>query len=130
MTASRTVAQTGDARAPICHLPNAWLTLHTRRIRNLSCFQPSFELGMTRAVSDDRLQPVTSMSRANAGKVKKSMRIIETLPEAYAPYVISSIINLVCPRCGGRMMEFQCYGKCRKNWFPEWQQAHNETQSL
>ena len=65
---------------------------------------------------------------ANAGKMKTNMTIIETLPEAYTPYVISSIINLVCPRCGGRMMEFQCYGKCRKNWFPEWQQAHNEMQ--
>jgi len=26
--------------------------------------------------------------------------------------VISSIIDLVCPQCGGRMSEFQCAGRC------------------
>lgn len=56
------------------------------------------------------------------------MKIIETLPEASAAYIISSITNLVCPRCGGPMMEFQCYGRCRKNWLGEWQWAHNGTQ--
>ena len=37
--------------------------------------------------------------------------------------MLSAIINLVCPQCGGSMMEFTCRGKCRKNWRAEWQQA-------
>jgi hypothetical protein len=36
---------------------------------------------------------------------------------------ISSIINLVCPQCGGSMMEFQCNGKCRRNWLAVWESA-------
>ena len=32
----------------------------------------------------------------------------ETVPGERSASIISSIINLVCPRCGGSMMEFQC----------------------
>jgi hypothetical protein len=49
------------------------------------------------------------------------MPIFETLPGEFDPSIISSIINLVCPQCGGRMMEFKCNGRCRRNWFPEWE---------
>jgi len=48
------------------------------------------------------------------------MTIIETLPGTTKDSIISSLINLVCPQCGGAMMEFQCRGKCRRDWFPEW----------
>jgi hypothetical protein len=48
------------------------------------------------------------------------MPILETPPGESNSRVISSIINLVCPQCGGSMMEFQCNGRCRRNWFPEW----------
>jgi hypothetical protein len=41
--------------------------------------------------------------------------------------IISSIMNLVCPQCGGRMMEFQCNGRCRRNWLPEWEWANFAT---
>jgi hypothetical protein len=98
--------------------------------QNPAYCQPSFVFGMARAMlcaaSCSPLQAFPQQAPAN----ETSMRIIETLPEAPAAYIISSMINLVCPRCGGRMMEFQCYGKCRKNWFTEWQRAHNETQNL
>jgi hypothetical protein len=57
------------------------------------------------------------------------MRIIETMPgEAHAS-MISSIINSVCPQCGGSMVEYQCCGKCRRNWLAEWEWANNVTRS-
>ena len=34
--------------------------------------------------------------------------------------MISSILNLVCPQCGGSMSGFQCRGMCGKDWLPEW----------
>ena len=56
------------------------------------------------------------------------MKTFETPPQESASYIISSIINLICPRCGGGMMEYQCYGKCRKNWLSEWQWAYKGAQ--
>jgi hypothetical protein len=49
------------------------------------------------------------------------MPIFETRPGESNSSIISSIINLVCPQCGGSMMEFQCNGRCRRNWLPEWE---------
>ena len=49
------------------------------------------------------------------------MQFLETLPGESDCSIISSIINLVCPQCGGSMMEFQCNGRCRRNWFAEWE---------
>jgi hypothetical protein len=37
--------------------------------------------------------------------------------------MISAIINLVCPQCGGGMMEFRCLGRCSRDWRPEWEWA-------
>ena len=37
--------------------------------------------------------------------------------------MISAIINLICPQCGGGMMEYRCRGKCRKEWRSQWQRA-------
>jgi hypothetical protein len=51
------------------------------------------------------------------------MRIINTLP-GETNTIISSIINLVCPQCGGSMMEFQCYGRCGRSWLSEWEWAN------
>ena len=45
-------------------------------------------------------------------------------------HIISSIINLICPQCGGRMLEYQCNGRCHRNWLAEWEWANQETQSL
>jgi hypothetical protein len=58
------------------------------------------------------------------------MSIIETLPGEPRASLISSIINLVCPQCGGSMMEFQCYGRCRRNWLPEWEWANMAMRSF
>jgi hypothetical protein len=55
------------------------------------------------------------------------MGIIETMPGEPNSSMISSIINLVCPQCGGSMMEFQCCGKCRRNWLTEWEWAMRTT---
>ena len=52
------------------------------------------------------------------------MPIIEMLAGESNSGIISSIINLVCPQCGGSMMEFQCNGRCRRNWLPEWEWAN------
>lgn len=43
--------------------------------------------------------------------------------------IISSILNLVCPLCGGRMSEFQCEGRCGRNWLAEWEWANRATRS-
>jgi len=53
------------------------------------------------------------------------MRSFDTLPGESNANIISSIINLVCPQCGGRMFEFQCDGRCRRNWLAEWEWAHH-----
>ncbi len=58
------------------------------------------------------------------------MQILETLPGESSASIISSIVNLVCPQCGGSMMEFQCNGRCRRNWLPEWEWAHFATAIL
>ncbi len=38
---------------------------------------------------------------------------------------VSSILNLICPRCGGPLgglsKEFNCQGLCRKDWRPDWE---------
>jgi len=57
------------------------------------------------------------------------MSTFDTLPGESNAYVISSIINLVCPQCGGRMSEFQCDGRCRRNWIAEWEWANHVTRS-
>ena len=37
----------------------------------------------------------------------------------------SSILNLICPSCGGPLgepsREFKCQGRCRKDWRPDWE---------
>lgn len=41
--------------------------------------------------------------------------------------VLSSILNWVCPECGGRMggpgNEFKCQGECQTDWRQVWKQA-------
>ena len=53
------------------------------------------------------------------------MRIIDMPPGESDSSIISSIINSVCPQCGGSMMAFQCSGRCRRNWLAEWEWANN-----
>jgi hypothetical protein len=40
--------------------------------------------------------------------------------------VVSSILNWVCPECGGRMggrgSEFKCQGECQIDWRQLWEQ--------
>ncbi len=55
------------------------------------------------------------------------MPIFETLPGESNSSIISSIITLACPQCGGSMMEFQCNGRCHRNWLPEWEWANFTT---
>jgi len=41
--------------------------------------------------------------------------------------VISSILNCVCPECGGRMggrgKEFKCQGECLTDWRQVWERV-------
>ena len=53
------------------------------------------------------------------------MRTIGTIPRESTESMISSIINLVCPQCGGSMREYQCCGRCRRNWLAEWEWANS-----
>ena len=57
------------------------------------------------------------------------MRTVDTLPGESNAQIISSIINLVCPQCGGRMSEFQCEGRCCRNWLAEWEWANRATRN-
>jgi len=57
------------------------------------------------------------------------MTAVHTLPGESNAQIISSIINLVCPQCGGRMWEFQCEGRCCRNWLAEWEWANQATGS-
>ncbi len=52
---------------------------------------------------------------------------IETMPGEPNASMISSIINLVCPQCGGNMLDYQCCGRCGRNWLPEWEWAFGTT---
>jgi hypothetical protein len=42
--------------------------------------------------------------------------------------IISGILNLVCPACGGRMggrrTEFKCQGACQTDWRQAWANRH------
>jgi hypothetical protein len=57
------------------------------------------------------------------------MRFIDMMPGEANASMISSIINLVCPQCGGSMVEYQCYGKCGRNWLVEWEWANSVTRA-
>jgi len=57
------------------------------------------------------------------------MTTFHTVPGESNTQIISSIINLVCPQCGGRMSEFQCEGRCGRNWLAEWEWANRLTGS-
>ena len=57
------------------------------------------------------------------------MRIVDTLPGESSTSIISSIINSVCPQCGGRMSAFQCEGRCCRNWLAEWEWANRVVRS-
>ena len=76
------------------------------------------------------LWPV-SAPRAFFGSVDRraTMRTLDTLPGESSTSIISSIINLVCPQCGGRMSDFQCEGRCCRNWLAEWEWANQATGS-
>ena len=58
---------------------------------------------------------------------EETMSIIDAVPGESNASIISSIINLVCPQCGGSMLEFQCYGRCHRNWLAEWEWANLAT---
>jgi hypothetical protein len=51
------------------------------------------------------------------------VRTTQMMPGEFNASILSSIINSVCPQCGGSMMEFECQGRCRRNWLPEWEWA-------
>jgi len=57
------------------------------------------------------------------------MATIETIPGEPNASIISSIINLVCPQCGGAMVHFECGGRCERIWLSEWEWAIRVTRS-
>jgi hypothetical protein len=57
------------------------------------------------------------------------MKTFDTVSGESNANIISSIINLVCPQCGGRMSQYQCEGRCRRNWLMEWEWANLSTRS-
>jgi hypothetical protein len=75
---------------------------------------------------------LVSAPRAFVGSLDRRtiMRTFDTLPGESNTSIISSIVNLVCPQCGGRMSEFQCEGRCCRNWLAEWEWANQATRCL
>ena len=76
------------------------------------------------------LWPVSAprtVSKSLMGRV--TMRNAHAIQNESNEHIISSIINLVCPQCGGRMLKFQCDGRCRRNWLAEWEWANQATLS-
>lgn len=57
------------------------------------------------------------------------MNTIGALPGEANSHIVSSIINLVCPQCGGRMSSFECEGRCRRSWLEEWEWANRSARS-
>jgi len=57
------------------------------------------------------------------------MKTFDTPPGGSSSSIVSSIINLVCPHCGGRMFEFQCEGTCGRNWFAEWKWVNHASRN-
>ena len=60
---------------------------------------------------------------------ERSMSTFSASPSESNQHMISSILNLVCPQCGGRMSQFQCEGRCGRNWLAEWEWANRGTKS-
>src|SRR5579864_9822096 len=73
--------------------------------------------------------PVSAARSLSDLWIGELMSIANTLPSELHGRIISSIINLVCPQCGGRMSEFQCEGRCCRNWLAEWEWANHVTRS-
>jgi hypothetical protein len=59
-----------------------------------------------------------------------NMITIDAPPGELNVRILSSILNLVCPQCGGRMSEYQCEGRCGRNWLPEWEWANRRRKAL
>jgi len=38
--------------------------------------------------------------------------------------VESALINMICPDCGGAMLDFRCRGACCRDWKSEWDLLH------
>jgi hypothetical protein len=59
--------------------------------------------------------------------VRGLMENVESRTLRTSADLISSILNWVCPECGGRMgglgNEFMCHGKCKINWRPVWERV-------
>jgi hypothetical protein len=92
------------------------------------------QFGAPESVEDPRgISPLVAVSapRAFAGSQDRRaiMKTFNTLPGESNASIISLIINSVCPQCGGRMWEFQCEGRCRRNWLAEWEWANYATRS-
>ena len=85
---------------------------HKTRAAHLRCSRPSLPLALLSNLKDRGANMTFSI-----------------LPWESKAHIISSIINLVCPQCGGRMWEYQCEGRCRRNWLPEWEWANRVTRS-
>jgi hypothetical protein len=57
------------------------------------------------------------------------MITIDASPGELNVRMLSSILNLICPQCGGRMSEYQCEGTCGRNWLAEWEWANRAARS-
>ena len=100
----RTPRQTSTERLRVKHSGGKLTDICSPRLAS--------QYSLIRIGSSERLQERTTMST------------IESMPEESCDRIISSIINWVCPKCGGHMIEFQCCGRCRRNWLPEWEWAN------
>jgi len=63
-------------------------------------------------------------------KRRQIMSTVYWLPGESSTHILSSIINLICPQCGGRVSDFECEGRCGRNWLAEWEWANRTRESV
>jgi hypothetical protein len=86
---------------------------------------PAFTVERGPGCASHKLESSLAASRvATIGK-ENAMRAIQSASVHLNASLISAILNLVCPDCGGSMMGFRCQGKCLKDWRAEWD-AHSK----
>ncbi len=73
--------------------------------------------------SDIRLPALHGNHRLQSTTKRGSRRGGEKV--CFTAELLSAILNMICPDCGGpmggRSKEFKCRGQCGKDWRPEWE---------
>ena len=96
--------------------------------------KPRFDNGLARAIRAGRRNSSTAKQVMNVEGILlgecwsmypqgRTMHFGVLRNRSLTAYDVSSILNLICPGCGGALgglsEEFRCQGRCRKDWRPD-----------